>query len=65
MLHIVPCRSVWASTKLLSRMPRLPHAVRTLGPSALGLALIPLVVPHVDEGVSRWMDKHVRPHLQL
>lgn len=56
-------RAVWASGRLLERLPRAPPRLRAAGPSALGLALIPIAVPHIDEGVTRWMDSHVRPHL--
>ena len=56
---------MWGTGKLLSRFQRLPPRVRTFGPSAVGLALIPLAVPHIDEGVNRWMDRHLRPHLGL
>ncbi len=56
---------MWGTGKLLARFPRLPPRVRAFGPSAVGLALIPLAVPHIDEGVSRWMDAHVRPRLNL
>ncbi|GAB4818647.1 hypothetical protein N2152v2_005693 [Parachlorella kessleri] len=58
-------RAVWGTDKLLSRFQRLPPRVRTIGPSAVGLALIPLAVPHIDEAVNSWMDRHLRPHLGL
>ncbi len=59
------CRAVWGTDKLLSRFQRLPPSVRTFGSSAVGLALIPLAVPHIDEAVNTWMDRHLRPHLGL
>ncbi len=58
-------RTVWAARHLLSRpsMARLPAALRAGGPSAAGLALIPLVVPHVDAAVEGLLHTHLRPHL--
>lgn len=50
-------------------MARAPQAaacfprLARLGPSAAGLALIPLAVPHIDEAVTRWFDAHLRPRL--
>lgn len=63
-----PSRSrstVWATRQLLSSetFARLPARARVLAPSAAGLALIPLVVPHIDEAVTRLMDAHLRPRL--
>lgn len=59
------CRTVWAARQLLSRpsLARLPAGLRAAGPSAAGLALIPLVVPHVDEAVERTLEAQLRPHL--
>jgi hypothetical protein len=37
--------------------------VAALAPSAAGLALIPLLVPRIDEAVTNWMDARLRPHL--
>lgn len=63
------CRStVWATTQLLSKRAwaaRLHPRVRQLAPSAAGLALIPLLVPHVDEAVTAWMEQHVHPVLAV
>ena len=63
--YVVINRTVWATHNLLARhrsfSPALQHALPTLA----GLAMIPLVVPHLDESVTRWMDSHVRPHLNL
>lgn len=58
-------RTVWATRHLLSRpaLARLPASLRAAGPSAAGLALIPLAVPHIDAAVERALDRHLRPHL--
>ncbi|EFN56674.1 hypothetical protein CHLNCDRAFT_144543 [Chlorella variabilis] len=59
-------RTVWATGKLLSRgawAAALHPRLRQLVPSAAGLALIPLLVPHIDEAVTGWMDQHLRPRL--
>ncbi|KAI3426880.1 hypothetical protein D9Q98_006826 [Chlorella vulgaris] len=61
-------RTVWATTQLLSKgawAARLHPRVRQLAPSAAGLALIPLLVPHVDEAVTAWMEQHVHPVLAV
>jgi hypothetical protein len=59
-------RTVWAAGKVLARhhshlSPALHHTIPTLA----GLAMIPLVVPHIDHAVTEWMDTKVRPHLNL
>lgn len=57
---------MWATGKLLSRgawAAALHPRLRQLVPSAAGLALIPLLVPHIDEAVTGWMDQHLRPRL--
>jgi fission process protein 1 len=58
-------RTVWATRHLLSRpsLARLPASLRAAAPSAAGLALIPLAVPHIDAAVERLLDSHLRPHL--
>eukprot|EP00887_Chlorella_sp_A99_P001019 scaffold14.g1019.t1 len=58
-------RTVWAGGRLLASHPRLlpwRHAARA-APSLVGLSLIPLLVPHIDEAVTEWMEAHVRPQL--
>jgi hypothetical protein len=59
-------RTVWAAGKVLARhhshlSPALHHALPTLA----GLAMIPLVVPHIDHAVTEWMDTTIRPQLNL
>ena len=56
---------MWASKALLEALPRCGPRLRAYGPSAAGLALIPLAVPHIDAAVERWMDRHLRPRLGL
>ncbi|KAL4443282.1 hypothetical protein ABPG75_011019 [Micractinium tetrahymenae] len=59
-------RTVWAVRHLVARpaaAARLHPRAAALLPPAAGLALIPLVVHHIDEGVTEWMDAHLRPHL--
>lgn len=59
-------RTVWAVRRLVSRpgvAARLHPRAAMMLPPAAGLALIPLAVHHIDEGVTRWMDVHLRPHL--
>ena len=56
-------RTVWATGRLLTAFPRLPPTLSHALPSLAGLATIPLVVPHIDEAVTTWMEHHVRPHL--
>lgn len=60
-----PRSTVWATRQLLSSAScaRLPARARALAPSAAGLALIPLVVPHIDQAVSQLLDAHLRPCL--
>ena len=57
-------RTVWASGRLLAARPGLlsPALARAV-PTVAGLSLIPLLVPHIDEAVSVFMDGHVRPWL--
>lgn len=56
-------RTVWATRLLLSTaaFKALPPRALVLAPSAVGLAIIPLAVPHIDEAVTEWMDR-LRPH---
>ncbi|KAL4423400.1 hypothetical protein ABPG77_009978 [Micractinium sp. CCAP 211/92] len=59
-------RTVWAVRQLATRpavAARLHPRAAALLPPAAGLAMIPLAVHHIDEGVTRWMDVHLRPHL--
>lgn len=41
-------RTVWCAGRALAAWPRAPALLRRAGPSALGLSLIPLLVPHID-----------------
>ena len=50
---------------MLSRYHNLSPALHHAFPTLAGLAVIPLVVPHIDEAVTHWMDTNVRPHLNL
>jgi hypothetical protein len=56
-------RTVWAATRLVTRLPRLPALAARALPAAAGLLAIPLLVPHIDAGVDTWMDRSVRPAL--
>lgn len=63
--YIVINRTVWAASKALAHHPRLSPTLRHSLPSLAGLAMIPLVVPHIDHAVDKWMDSAVRPRLNL
>ncbi len=55
-------RAVWATRTLLRRAAAPAPAVATV-PTAVGLVLIPLLVRHIDEAVTKVMASNVRPHL--
>lgn len=55
-------RSVWATKRALQRVGAPLHVVTAL-PTAVGLMMIPLLVHHIDDAVTRAMEQHVRPHL--
>lgn len=42
-----------------------PHPHDHLLPTLSGLAMIPLVVPHIDHFVTEVMNATIRPHLNL
>lgn len=63
--YLIINRTVWAASRALAAHPRLSPALRHALPSLAGLAMIPLVVPHIDHAVDAWMDGAVRPRLNL
>ena len=53
-----------AMTKFILTQTAAPKAMRAYAPTALGLAIIPLIIHPIDELVHRGMDETIRPFMR-